>query len=61
MLLTLDNLSSRKQYVRARNTFNALFDMGCVPIVNENDTVAVEVRRCCLKPVETCVESAGFQ
>jgi glutamate 5-kinase len=34
VLLTLDNLSSRKQYVRARNTFNALFDMGCVPIVN---------------------------
>ena len=42
VLLTLENLSNRKQYVRARNTFGALFDMGVVPIVNENDTVAVE-------------------
>jgi len=45
VLLTLENLSNRKQYVRARNTFAALFDMGVVPIVNENDTVAVEVLR----------------
>ncbi len=42
VLLTLENLSNRKQYVRARNTFGALFEMGVVPIVNENDTVAVE-------------------
>jgi glutamate 5-kinase len=42
VLLTLENLSNRKQYVRARNTFQALFEMGVVPIVNENDTVAVE-------------------
>jgi glutamate 5-kinase len=45
VLLTLENLSNRKQYVRARNTFAALFDMGVVPIVNENDTVAVEELR----------------
>ena len=45
VLLTLENLSNRKQYVRARNTFAALFEMGCVPIVNENDTVAVEELR----------------
>jgi glutamate 5-kinase len=45
VLLTLENLSNRKQYVRARNTFTALFDMGVVPIVNENDTVAVEELR----------------
>ena len=42
VLLTLENLSNRKQYVRARNTFAALFEMGIVPVVNENDTVAVE-------------------
>jgi len=42
VLLTLENLSNRKQYVRARNTFSALFEMGVVPVVNENDTVAVE-------------------
>lgn len=45
VLLTLENLSNRKQYVRARNTFNALFDMGVVPVVNENDCVAVEELR----------------
>ena len=45
VLLTLENLSNRKQYVRARNTFNALFEIGVVPIVNENDTVAVEELR----------------
>mmetsp|Transcript_9113 Transcript_9113/g.22808 ORF Transcript_9113/g.22808 Transcript_9113/m.22808 type:complete len:407 (+) Transcript_9113:117-1337(+) len=42
VLLTCDNLANRKQYVRARSTFTALFDMGVVPVVNENDTVAVE-------------------
>ena len=42
VLLTLENLSNRKQYVRARGTFSALFEMGVVPVVNENDTVAVE-------------------
>jgi glutamate 5-kinase len=45
VLLTLGNLSDRKQYVRAKNTFAALLDMGVVPIVNENDTVAVEELR----------------
>ena len=45
VLLTLENLSNRKQHARARNTFNALFDMGVVPVVNENDCVAVEELR----------------
>ena len=42
MLLTQDNLGVRSQYLNARNTFTELFNYGTVPVVNENDTVAVE-------------------
>lgn len=42
VLLTLENLSNRTQYGKAKNTFDELFEMGVVPVVNENDTVAVE-------------------
>lgn len=42
VLLTGDGLSSRKRYLNARNTLNQLLDWGIVPIINENDTVAVE-------------------
>ena len=45
MLLSRENLSKRHHYLNAFNTFTALLDMGCVPIVNENDTVAVEELR----------------
>ncbi|GAT30396.1 glutamate 5-kinase [Aspergillus luchuensis] len=31
----------RTQYLNAQNTFAQLFDMGVIPIVNENDTLAV--------------------
>lgn len=33
----------RTQYINAQNTFEQLFEMGVVPIVNENDTLAVSV------------------
>ena len=36
MLLTLDNLADRGQYVNARNTFTELLAYGAVPVVNEN-------------------------
>lgn len=42
VLLTLENLAVRSQYLNARNTFDALFALGVIPVVNENDTVAVE-------------------
>jgi len=42
ILLTSDDFSNRKRYLNARNTFNALLSWGIVPIVNENDTIAVE-------------------
>ena len=45
MLLTLDNLANRGQYLNASNTFRELFAYGTVPVVNENDTVAVEELR----------------
>jgi glutamate 5-kinase len=42
VLLTLENLANRSQYQNACNTFDALFKLGVIPVVNENDTVAVE-------------------
>lgn len=45
VLLTLDNLSDRQQYNNAVNTFKELLEYGVVPVVNENDTVAIEQLR----------------
>ncbi len=42
LLLTKDDFAERGRYVNARNTFAALFEKRIVPIINENDTVAVE-------------------
>ena len=42
VLLTRDDFLDRRRYVNSRNTLAALFERGVVPIVNENDTVAVE-------------------
>ncbi|KAJ5733377.1 hypothetical protein N7493_002163 [Penicillium malachiteum] len=41
ILLTRNDIADNTQYVNAQNTFEQLFDMGVVPIVNENDTLAV--------------------
>lgn len=42
VLLTHDDLRSRQRHLSARNTLFQLLDDGVVPIINENDTVAVE-------------------
>ncbi len=42
VLLTREDFSSRRQYLNARNTMERLLALGVVPVVNENDTVAVE-------------------
>jgi len=42
VLLTADDLSSRKRFLNARHTLERLLEEGVVPVVNENDTVAVE-------------------
>lgn len=41
ILLTRNDIADRTQYLNAQNTFNALFNMGVIPIVNENDTLSV--------------------
>ena len=41
-MLTLDNLANASQYTNTRSTFEELFSYNIVPVVNENDTVAVE-------------------
>jgi len=45
VLLTRDDLRSRQRFLNIRNTFTALLDWGAVPVVNENDTVAVQELR----------------
>lgn len=40
ILLTLDDSENRKRYLNARNTLNTLLDLGVIPVINENDTVA---------------------
>jgi glutamate 5-kinase len=40
VLLTPYDFLHRAQYVHARETFTRLLDLGVVPVVNENDTVA---------------------
>lgn len=42
ILLTHDDLSDRRRYLNARNTLLTLLNLGFIPVVNENDTVAVE-------------------
>jgi glutamate 5-kinase len=42
ILLTRDDLGSRRRFLNARNTFATLLDWRVVPIVNENDTVVVQ-------------------
>lgn len=42
LLLTRDGLEDRKRFLCARNALGALLDWNVLPIVNENDTIAVE-------------------
>jgi len=45
VLLTLDDVTRRSHYRNAQRTFAKLLELGVVPIVNENDTVATsEIR-----------------
>ncbi|KAG1658144.1 GTPase Obg [Nymphon striatum] len=45
ILLTHDDVSNRKRYLNARNTLRALLKFKALPIINENDTVALEEMR----------------
>ena len=42
VLLTASDLEDRRRYNNIHNTFTTLLEWGVVPVVNENDTVAVE-------------------
>jgi glutamate 5-kinase len=42
VLLTHDDLKNRTRHLNARNTLETLLKRGVVPIINENDTVAVD-------------------
>jgi glutamate 5-kinase len=42
ILLTHEDLANRQRYLNAKHTFHMLLESSIIPIVNENDTVAVE-------------------
>jgi len=42
VLLSHADLANRQRYINAKHTFQTLLESSIVPIVNENDTVAVE-------------------
>jgi glutamate 5-kinase len=42
VLLTHEDLANRQRYINAKHTFQMLLESAIIPIVNENDTVAVE-------------------
>ena len=42
ILLTHDDISNRRRYLNARNTLRTLLSLNTLPIVNENDTVAMD-------------------
>jgi glutamate 5-kinase len=45
ILLTAGDFDNRARYLNARNTINTLLEWGCLPIINENDTVSIaEIR-----------------
>lgn len=40
LLLTVDTSEFRRPYLNARNTLETLLELGVIPVVNENDTIA---------------------
>ena len=40
VLLTLEDSEVRRRYLNARATLSALLELGAMPVINENDTVA---------------------
>ncbi|MBN1490390.1 MAG: glutamate 5-kinase [Phycisphaerae bacterium] len=42
ILVTRSDFESRQRYLNIRNTIHALHELNAVPLINENDTVAVE-------------------
>ncbi len=42
VLLTHADMADRQRYLNARSTLRTLLELGAVPVINENDTVATE-------------------
>ncbi len=42
VLVTLEDSQNRRRYLNSRRTLDTLLDLGVVPIVNENDSVATD-------------------
>ncbi len=42
ILLTRDDSENRRRYLNARSTLMTLLEIGAIPLINENDTVATE-------------------
>ncbi len=42
VLLTMSDITDRKRFLNIRNTILQLLEWGVIPIINENDTVAVD-------------------
>ena len=42
VLLTRDDFKARTRYLNAKNTLETLLELGFIPVVNENDPVAVD-------------------
>lgn len=42
LLLTIEDTEARRRHLNARATVEALFEIGAVPVFNENDTLATE-------------------
>jgi glutamate 5-kinase len=42
ILLTLSDLTDRQRFLNIRNTLSTLMDWKVIPVINENDTVAVD-------------------
>ena len=45
LLLTLGDTEDRRRFLNARETLTTLLELGCIPVINENDSVATtEIR-----------------
>jgi glutamate 5-kinase len=42
VLLTWEDFDDRQRYLNAKNSLLKLLDMGCIPVVNENDTISTD-------------------
>ena len=45
ILLTIEDTEQRRRYLNARQTITELLNLGAVPIINENDTIATQELR----------------